>query len=218
MTTRLIRAEGGCVGKRSSSLITVVLVVVCLTPNLASAQQPANRSPNTLVLAAQAGGQAPAAQAQDAVEDFVDRFGIGVQGGVGLDPELIVFGAHGTFAPIFHPRVEFRPGIDFGVGELTTTFGINLDVLYRLAGSAGRWRPYFGGGPNFALSHRDLNLDEGDLEDEIDDPNRFDFSDTDFEGGFNFIAGARTAGGMFLEMKATAYGVTNIRLLVGFNF
>jgi hypothetical protein len=221
LSTRPISAEGGCVGKRSSILIKVVLAVASLLPGVASAQQQAGAPSNTLRLAAAAGeqqGNAPAAQSQGAVEDFVERFGIGVQGGIGLDPELIVFGAHGTFAPIFHPRVEFRPGIDFGVGELTTTFGINLDVLYRLAGSTGRWRPYFGGGPNFALSHQDLNLDEDDLGDEIDDPNRFDFSDTDFEGGFNFIAGARTAGGMFVEMKATAYGVTNIRLLVGFNF
>ena len=131
-----------------------------------------------------------AAQAQDDVEDFVRRFGIGVQAGVGLDPELIVFGAHGTFAPIFHPRVEFRPGIDFGVGEVTTTFGINLDVLYRFPVSSGRWRPYIGAGPNFALSHQSFEVDDAD----IDGSNRFDFSDTDFESGFNFIAGARSTG------------------------
>ena len=34
----------------------------------------------------------------------------------------------------------------------------------------------------------------------------------------NFIARARRRNGMFLEMKATAYGVSNVRLLVGFNF
>jgi len=34
----------------------------------------------------------------------------------------------------------------------------------------------------------------------------------------NFIAGARNRNGVYLEMKATAYGVTNVRLLVGFNF
>ena len=70
-----------------------------------------------------------------------------------------------------------------------------------------------GAGPNFALSHRGFESDESD-----DGRNRFDFSDTDFEGGFNFIAGARNRNGMFLEMKATAYGVSNVRLLAGFNF
>jgi hypothetical protein len=201
-------AEGGCVNVNVSSLVRLVLLVACVfIPRAALAQ---------------AGAQA--SQPQDAVEDFVERFGIGVQGGVGLDPELIVFGAHGTFAPIFHPQVEFRPGVDFGVGEVTTSFGINLDVLYRLPGSTGRWRPYFGAGPNFALSHQSFDLDDDDLDDDdlddddIDDPSRFDFSDTDFKTGFNFIAGARSRGGMFVEMKGTAYGVTNIRLLAGFNF
>ena len=71
-------------------------------------------------------------------------------------------------------------------------------------------------GPNFALSHRGFDTDDQNVED--DDRNRFDFSDTDFVGGLNFFAGARVRNGMFLEMKATAYGVSNVRLLVGFNF
>ena len=201
-------------GKFPSCLIGVLLVLAYLTPGIAVAQQEQSRfslAVRNVVLASQ--GNPPAAPAQGAVEDFVERFRIGVQGGIGLDPELIIFGAHGAFAPIFHPRVEFRPGVDFGIGEVTTTFGVNLDVLYRLPGSTGRWRPYFGAGPNFALSHQ--NFEVGD---DVDEENRFDFSDTDFETGFNFIAGARTAGGMFVEMKGTAYGVSNIRLIVGFNF
>ena len=68
------------------------------------------------------------------------RFGIGVEAGVALDPELIDFGAHGTFGPIFHQGVQFRPGIEFGVGEVTTTFGINLDVLYTLPGATRQTR------------------------------------------------------------------------------
>ncbi len=191
-----------------------VLVVAWLIPSVAFAQQ---ESPGQ---SAPVGGRSIAAvnqqanaQAQDAVEDFVERFRVGVEAGVGFDPELIVFGAHGAFAPIFHPRVEFRPGLDFGIGEVTTTFGINLDVLYRVRGSSGRWRPYFGAGPNFALSHQGF-----DAVDEEDDTNRFDFSDTDFETGFNFIAGARSERGVFVEMKATAYGVTNVRFIVGFDF
>lgn len=166
--------------------------------------------------------QAPAAQAQDAVERTVRRFRIGVTGGVAFDPELIDFGAHGAFAPVFHPNVEFRPGVEFGLGEVTTLFGINLDVLYTFAESTGQsqWTPYFGAGPNFALSHRDLDLGQDiddDLED-LDDDSRFDFSDTDFVGGFNFIAGARNANRLFFELKATAWGVSNVRLLAGFNF
>ena len=157
---------------------------------------------------------AEARQAEDAVERAVRRFRIGVVAGAGLDPELIMFGAHGAFGPIFNRNVEFRPGVEFGVGEVTTSFGINLDVLYVLPGTTrgARWTPYVGGGPNFSLSHRGFESDG------TDGRNRFDFSDTDFEPGFNFFAGARTQNGMFLEMKSTAYGVSKIRILVGFNF
>jgi hypothetical protein len=204
------------VSRFSCSLIIVTLIM-SLAPAAAFAQQEQIGRSFVPRPRANAGAAQANAQAQGAVEDFVERFRVGVQSGIGLDPELIVFGAHGAFAPIFHPRVEFRPGVDFGIGEITTTFGLNLDVLYSLPGSTGRWRPYFGAGPNFALSHQDFDVDDG-IEDAVDDPNRFDFSDTDFETGFNFIAGARSAGGMFVEMKGTAYGVTNIRLLVGFNF
>ena len=166
--------------------------------------------------------QAPAPQAQAAVERAVRRFRIGVTGGFAFDPELIDFGAHGAFAPVLHPNVEFRPGIEFGLGEVTTLFGINLDALYTFGGATGqdRWMPYLGAGPNFALSHRDLtpgdDIDD-DLED-LDDDNRFDFTDTDFVGGVNFIAGARNPRGLFFELKATAWGVSNVRLLAGFNF
>jgi hypothetical protein len=155
---------------------------------------------------------APAQQTEDTVERTVRRFGIGVEGGVGLDPELIAFGAHGTFGPIFKPNISFRPGIEFGVGEVTTTFGVNLDVLYTLPGAtrATRWTPYAGAGPNFSLSHKGFQTGTGN--------GRFDFSDTSFESGLNFIAGVRNRSRLFLEMRATAYGVSNVRLLAGFTF
>lgn len=159
---------------------------------------------------------APAQQAEGAVERTVRRFRIGVEGGVALDPELIVFGAHGAFGPIFTRNIEFRPGFEFGVGEITTLFGINLDVVYTLPGSrTAAWTPYAGAGPNFALSHRGFDSTDQNTGDTT---NRFDFSDTDFNGGFNFIAGVRSQHGVFFEMKATAYGTSMVRLLAGFNF
>ena len=159
---------------------------------------------------------AAAEQMESDIEAGVRRFGIGVEGGIGLDPELVLFGVHGTFAPVFSPRVAFRPGIEFGVGEVTTTFGINLDVLYYLPGlpRAAAWSPYVGAGPNFGLSHRGFEAETGSGLNR----NRFDFGDTDFEGGLNFITGVRRRNGMFFEMKATAYGVSNVGLLVGFKF
>lgn len=177
---------------------------------------------------------AGARQAEAAVERNVRRFGIGVEGGVGLDPELIMFGAHARFTPIFTRSVMFRPGVDFGFGELTTLFGINLDVLYTMPGfdQDTTWRPYVGAGPNFTLSHRGFETEETDKVDTggsttttttttgttTEQPGRFDFSDTDFSGGMNFIVGMRRRSGAFFEMKATAWGVANVRLLAGFNF
>jgi hypothetical protein len=184
--------------------------------SIASAQEARESlSPVSIAAAQQSNVPAQARQAEDAVERAVRRFRLGVVGGVGLDPELIMFGAHGTFGPIFNRNVAFRPGIEFGLGEVTTLFGINLDVLYTFPGAARgtRWTPYAGAGPNFALSHRGFESD-----DDVDDVNRFDFSDTDFEPGFNFVAGVRSQSGFFLEMKATAYGVSNIRLMAGFDF
>ncbi len=165
-------------------------------------------------------------QAEADVESAVERFGVGVQGGVGLDPEIIDFGAHATFGPIFRPTLRFRPGLEFGLGEVTTMFGINLDVLYTIPGFTPetRWLPYVGAGPNFSLSHRGFETEEGDhvdvdgVPDDVEDRGRFDFSDTDFNGGMNFIVGMRRQTGMFFEMKATAWGVSNVRLLAGFNF
>lgn len=204
--------------KISNSVI--VAAGLLLLPQAARAQIPAQ----TVDVASGIARQQPAAaaqqnvppavrDAQDAVESAVKRFRIGVQGGVSLDPELIDFGVHATFSPIFHRSLDFRPGIEFGLGEVTTVFGINLDVLYTLPGATRqtRWTPYVGAGPNFGLSHRGFDSED-------DNGNRFDFGDTDFNAGFNFIAGVRNPRGVFLEMKATAYGVSNIRLMVGYNF
>lgn len=208
-----------------SRSILAISTVLLLVPFAASAQQDNNnaapREPRGSINLAsfrQTNVPPEGRQAEDTVERAARRFRLGVEAGVGLDPELLVFGGHGAFGPIFNRNVELRPGVEFGLGEVTTLFGINLDVLYVLPGAVrgNRWMPYVGAGPNFALSHRGFDSDE-DLDDD-DTGNRFDFSDTDFVSGFNFFAGARTVNGMFLEFKSTAYGVSNIRFLVGYNF
>jgi hypothetical protein len=167
----------------------------------------------------------PVRQAASTVEDASRRFRMGMSGGIALDPELIDFGAHSAFGPVFHRALELRPGIEFGIGEVTTTLAINLEAVYTLPGAVvgTRWRPYVGGGPTFGLSHAGFETENVDnVDTDPDTPtetrNRFDFSDTDFNGGFNFIAGARNARGTFFELKATAWGISSIRMLVGFNF
>jgi hypothetical protein len=211
--------------KTLTSKSLAVIAFVVFTPLAAVAQQrietaAAAPAPAELGLAAQQSNvPAQAREAEDAIERAVRRFRIGVIGGVALDPELIVFGAHGAFGPFFTDRIEFRPGFDFGVGEITTSFGINLDVLYRLPGATRttRWVPYLGAGPTFGVSHRGFDA-SGEDEIEEEDRSRFDFGDTDFESGFNFIAGARSQNGVFFELRATAYGVSTVRVIAGYDF
>ena len=128
---------------------------------------------------------------------------------------------HAEIARLFRPSLTFRPGLEIGLGEITTLLNINLDVLYAFPGytSDTRWIPYAGAGPAFGLSHKGVSTEDVDDPDVTEeDKNRFDFSDTDFNGGMNFIFGVRKQNNVFVEMKATAWGVSNIRLLVGFNF
>jgi len=171
-------------------------------------------------------------QAQQDVERAARRFRLGVLGGVALDPELIMFGAQGSFGPLFNGAIDVRPGAEVGIGEVTTLLGMNVDVLYTMPGSRqSRWVPYIGAGPTFGLSHRGFETEEDDhvtingrtatgtvIVGATDGDNRFDFGDTDFNGGVNFIAGARNQRGLFFELRATAWGVSNVRLLAGFNF
>ena len=198
-------------------IVGITLCAIILAhAHTAAAQQPQRAvTTDAALFNLQQSNVPPAArQVEQEIEETVERFRIGVIGGVGLDPELVAFGAHAAFAPVFHRNVELRPGVEFGLGEVTTVFAINVDVLYRLPGTTARtrWMPYIGLGPTFGLSHRGFETDEDD------DRNRFDFSDTDFNGGLNFVAGARNQSGLFFELRTTAYGVSNVRLLAGFNF
>jgi hypothetical protein len=147
------------------------------------------------------------------VERQLRRYNAGVAAGVSVQPELIIVGAHATFERIFRRPVSFRPSLQFGFGELTTMAAIDLDVLYTFPGATRRtrWAPYVGAGPTFAFRHRSL-------EGEDDDGNRFDFGDSDDEIGVNFIVGMRNRNGTFFEMKATASGISDVRLLAGVTF
>lgn len=202
------------------------IAAVILVPNVVGAQQVA-ASPTGVALA-QENVPAAAQRAEADAERIARRFRVGVQGGVGLDPEILDVGVHATFGPLFNPSISVRPVLELGVGEITTLLGINIDVLYAFPGYTRdtQWIPYVGAGPNFGLSHRgfetedvdNVDTDGPDDVDDDDEPSRFDFSDTDFNGGVNFIVGMRKQNGVFFEMKATAWGVSNIRLLAGFNF
>lgn len=208
--------------KRLFSTYALVASLMAVCPSLALAQDAtlqarADVSPAGVA----ANDQAPAQGAQNAVTEAVKKWNIGVEGGISLDPEMITFGVFGSFGPVFSPSVRFRPGLYTSFGELTTEFGIDLDVLYTIPNSGAAWHTYVGGGPNFALSHKSFTAppdsDSGDGTTDGTETDRFDFSDTSFDTGLNFIVGASKGKGFF-EMRATAYGVSNVKLLAGFRF
>jgi len=156
------------------------------------------------------------------IERQARRFRIGLDAGVALDPELISINAFSTFTPFLQRGIMVRPNVELAFGEVTTLFGINIEGLYMLPGlrRSIRWAPYVGAGPSFAFSHRSVNEEEfiSDPTAPMVDNDRFDFSQWDWNNGFNFIVGARNPNGTFFEMKGTAWGVASIRMLGGFEF
>jgi hypothetical protein len=150
------------------------------------------------------------------IERSARKYRIGGEVGAALDPELISLQAFGTLGPFFTRNVQFRPALEFAFGEVTTLFGIHLDAIYTLpeVSQSIRWAPYLGVGPSFAFSHRGFEETTVNGE-EVD---RFDFGDFSWNNGLNFIVGAKNPRGMFFELKATAYGVTKVRLMGGFEF
>ena len=181
-------------------------------------------------LAPQAGDDnvpASVRQLSSQLERQAKKYRAGMAMGAALDPELISLDAFTTLTPGRSARFAFRPGVEFAFGEVTTLLGLHLDVLFGFPGvrPTTRWAPYFGAGPSFSFSHRSVEEEQfitGDLPPGTtptpEEEDRFDFSQFDWDNGFNFIVGARTPRGMFLELKATAYGVASIRMLGGFEF
>jgi len=173
--------------------------------------------------------QGPAQGAQNAVQGTVKRFNIGVQGGVAVHPVLIVAGAYAELGPVLSEKVTIRPDFYVAGGEVTTELGFDVDGLFPLPWSVGAgdsWRTYAGIGASFALSHESFQAPVNDSTTTTTasdgttttTQDRFDFSDTDFEVGANFIFGMRNPRGVFFEARATAFGVANVKLLAGFKF
>ena len=105
------------------STVLVVGVAVLIVPLSARAQQRAPQAEGTVSTVAEQNVPPAAQRAEGGVERAVRRFRLGLQGGVGLDPEILDVGVHALFGPIFTPNVEFRPVVEVGVGEVTTLFG-----------------------------------------------------------------------------------------------
>lgn len=142
------------------------------------------------------------------VKRKVRRWHIGGRIGEGFSPELFMFGVQSEIGPIFNPRVVFRPNVEFGFGELTDMFDVNLEGAYRLRETLhGRWTPYFGMGPSLNLIHRGAS--SGDVS----------FSDFSYKTGFNVFLGAQKDR-TFVEIKTSLWADQTpvLRLFLGYNF
>jgi hypothetical protein len=142
------------------------------------------------------------------------RYRMGVRAGVGLDPELIMIGGQALIGPFFSENMWARPNVEFGFGEVTDLIALNFEAIYRVpvTDRSSRWAFFFGAGP--ALNFVKLGFaTEGEQADED-----FSFDDFDLDVGLNVIGGVQSRGGMFLELKATAYASPSMRFLVGYSF
>src|SRR6266568_7030738 len=176
----------------------------------------------TLEAAPSAKGAAQAQPIPPAVRDLerdikrqARRWRLGVRAGVGLDPELILFGVHSQLGPIFHRDVFFRPNAEFAFGEVTDLIALNLEAIYRLPVSSrrGNWSAYLGAGPALTFLHQSFQSQAGQ-------GRNIEFGNFDFDAGFNILTGVQFRRGTFFEVKSSVYSrpAPSLRLIFGYNF
>jgi len=150
---------------------------------------------------------------ENSVERQSKKFGLGFRTGVGLDPELLLIGVQARFGPLFGRNLSFRPNLDFGFGEVTKLFALDLNAVYRLPFNArqSKWSMFIGTGPCLSFIHRNfVEAAAGD--------NGIDFGEFDFQSGLNILAGAEFRSGFFVEAKTTVWAGPHLRLSVGYSF
>jgi hypothetical protein len=149
------------------------------------------------------------------IERQARRYQLGVRAGVGLDPELLMLGVHAQVGPFFNSDIFLRPNVEFGFGEVTALFGLNLEAIYRLpiTSRQGRWTSYVGAGPGFNFLHQ--NFDKT-----TNSGKRIDFGNFHSDTGLNILGGLRYRSGTFMELKTSVYtdSAPTLRFIVGYNF
>ena len=143
------------------------------------------------------------------------RWRLGARAGVGLDPELVLFGVHSQMGPIFSRNVFFRPNADFEWGEVTDMVALNLEAAYRMPTTmrGGEWAPYVGAGPSLNFIHQSFQTQSGQ-------GRNISFGNFDYETGFNIFMGVQNRHGTFFEVKTSLYSepAPVLRLIVGRTF
>ncbi|MDA2939222.1 hypothetical protein MYX75_13295 [Acidobacteria bacterium AH-259-A15] len=129
--------------------------------------------------------------------------GVGVRGGLSIDPDQLYFGVHAGLGRVMD-KLWFRPNIEAGFGDNITTIALNGEFIYRVRSKELDWDFYLGAGPaiNIYSFHRDF-------------PAR---NDTKVEPGFNLLLGLVQHGGFFAELKVGAIDSPEVKLGFGYNF
>lgn len=143
------------------------------------------------------------------------RWRMGARAGVGLDPELVLFGVQSQMGPIFSRNVFFRPNADFEWGEVTDMVALNLEAVYRMPTTVrgGAWVPYVGLGPSLNFIHQSFQTQAGQSR-------NISFGNFDYETGLNVLMGMQNRHGTFFEIKTSLYSqpAPVLRLILGKNF
>jgi hypothetical protein len=170
--------------------------------------QPASENPNS----APGGQVAPpppqVGHVSNEIESEARRWHVGGRLGVGFSPEVFLFGLQSQIGPFFSPHFLFRPNAEFGFGELTDMFSLNLEAAYRFNTTFHRtWTPFIAFGPSLNFIHQGASS------------GNTSFSNFDYKTGFNVSLGAQRRN-TFLEMKTSLWSgkAPVLRLMVGYNF
>lgn len=142
------------------------------------------------------------------IESEARRWHAGGRIGVGFSPEIFLFGVQSEIGPFFSPHLVFRPNAEFGFGELTDMFALNLEGAYRVNTTwAHGWSPYFGLGPSLNFINRSAS--SGNVS----------FGNFQYKTGFNVFLGAQKRH-TFVEMKTSLWSgnAPVLRLAIGYNF
>lgn len=149
------------------------------------------------------------------IEHEARHWRMGARAGVGLDPELVMFGVHSQMGPIFSRNVFFRPNADFEWGEVTDMVALNLEAVYRIPHTthSGVWAPYVGAGPALNFIHQSFKT-------QTSQNRNISFGNFDYETGFNILMGVQNRHGTFFEVKTSLYSqpAPVLHLIVGKTF
>ncbi len=146
------------------------------------------------------------------IERGARNFGFGFRAGVGMDPEVLIVGAHAKMGPIFNHNITFRPSAEFGYGEVTKFVAVNLDTAYRLPLTPhwSTWAMYIAAGPSLGFSQQ--NFDRTN--------NGINWGNLEFTPSLDIVAGLEFRKGFLVEGRAAVYASPNsiFRLMFGYSF